>query len=93
MQAVAERLSAMAPVTGRAQAGVRDRGDDRGREDQPEVSGRGIGVPEAGLCPEIEKRREQLGDRHGYSVPSLSRESQGSPSFRFGSQFRPVLES
>ena len=72
VEAVPEGMGMLTTVPGRTQAHVDNSGHDGRQEDEPEISGRRIGVPEVGRRAEVEKCGDQLRDCHGYFMPSLS---------------------
>ena len=71
MKAVPEGVRMLATVTCHPEADIHDPGHQGSREDQPEISGRRIGVPEVGGRAEVEKRGKQLRECHGYIMPNF----------------------
>ena len=70
MKAVPEGVRMFAAVTRHPEADVHDPGYQGSREDQPEISGRRIRVPEVGARAEVEKCGKELRECHGYVMPN-----------------------
>jgi hypothetical protein len=71
MKAVPEGVRMFAAVTRHPEAEIHDPGHQGSREDQPEIPGCRIRVPEVGRRAQVEKCGKQLRDCHGYIMPNF----------------------